>query len=779
MVAEVSDAAKKAAMTVRRIIQKVRVATPETFETLEKELASALEEHGDSLGDQLAKLQEEGNKGLEVAKKRIEQVKNQRKKDEEKAQKPKELLKELSGTYEALEAKTAELNALDKNSDVDALKKAMEDLQAELASFTKATLAFTSKNGAELKAAAATIPAIAAEKKEVDTKVLAKRKEAETALTKAKAVVKAAGEAKAKEESEAKTKLVKEQLAAAKPEIEEQVKEVEEVLETADKDIEAAEAIVYPFSRGRQRHDTEAEILAACTDAESAIELATDSLDTAGKKKPNLAEDNFDEAVKKELEVFVKTASKKATLRIAKFEARLRRCRQLVKTAKGDIEKNKVDRLVKEMKEKLMADIEAAKDISSLDEPLKVAEDKVLPFAKILKVKKEMEAQMAEQVDEAAQAIEHIKESVSAARAGLLPVDDDVDEAVKKELAKIVATETKATVTKLDQIDKRVQRAETLIAKFNAEIKKLKIADEIEAMKPALLEKVKEGASTGAMSVLEELIQTAESLVVPFARGCKADPSEFESLAAAAAEAVEKAQAAVPDAQGEFCPIDESLDEDIKKELLAFIAPEIKKPKIRVGQLMRRLRRCSQIVKSFRADMSMEEDNKIVKVKVKAVKLVREFKDKQGLGSEELIAKFKPAGGLVAEAAFVSFFKENIAGIAAEDCAAIFKTLLSEGSEKLSEDDIKRNFCPFLKVVGATVLSDGLSIGSRALVQLKVGQILELLEGPKAEGDSSKVKRARVKTATGKEGWATMVGSAGTVFLKECPAPAAKDKGAK
>jgi len=786
MVAEIADAARKAATACRRVIQKVRVATPENFETLEKELGAALGEHGDSLGDQLAKLQEEGDKGLEVARKRIEQIKNQRKKDEEKAQKPKELLKELDGTYEALEAKTVELNnEQDGSADLEAIGKLHLELQAEMMSFTKASLAFTSKNGAELRAAAATLPSVAQEFKEVNAKLAAKRKDAETALNKAKATIATAGAVKAKEALEAKSKMLKEQLASAKPELEEQIKEVEELVETADKDIEAAESIVYPFTRGRQRHNSEAEILATCEEAESAISLAQSTVDAAAEKKPSLADDDFDAAVKKELETFLKEGFKKASLKIAKAQARLRRCRQLVKTTKADISKIKIDQLVGAAKGQLLTDLEAAKDLSNLDEPLKVAEDKVLPFVKILagKVTKELEDEMAEQAADATQAVEHIKESVASARAGLCPIDDDVDEEVKKELNKIVAKETKMTVMKLDQIDKRIQRAESLVSRFNAEIKKLKQAEEVEALKPALLEKVREGGSTGAISVLEDLIQTAESLIVPFARGCKLDPSEFEALANVAAEAVEKAQAAVADAQGEFCPIDESLDEDIKKELLAFIAPEIKKPRIRVGQLCRRLRRASQIVKSFRADMAKEGDNKIAKVVAKAVKIVRDFREKQGISSDELFAKFAPADGLVDEAGFQKFLL-NAGGndaIGKEDCAAIFKALLSEGSSQLSEDDIKRAFCPYLKVVGATVLTDGLSIGSsKALKQLKVGQILELLEGPKADGEGTKVKRARVKTLVGgAEGWATMVGSAGSIFLKSCPAPAGKEKSAK
>mmetsp|Transcript_29853 Transcript_29853/g.48160 ORF Transcript_29853/g.48160 Transcript_29853/m.48160 type:complete len:784 (-) Transcript_29853:104-2455(-) len=782
MVAEAADAAKKSAVLVRRIIQKVRVATPEKFETLEKELAAALEEHGDSLGDQLAKVQEEGEKGLEVARKRIEQVKNQRKKEEEKAQRPKELLKELSGTWEALETKTAELVEQESSSDLEAMGKLVEELQAELTNFTKATLAFNAKNGAELKAASATMPTIATEHKEVNAKLVAKKKEAETALIKARATIKKAADEKAKEEQDAKAKVLKEQLDSAKPEIEEQIKEVEDLIDQADKDIQTAESIVYPFSRGRQLRNTEAEILATCEEVESAISVAQSMVDTAAEKKPNLADDDFDEAVRKQLEAFLTEKAKKASLRIARCQARLRRCRQLVKTTKADISKGKIDTLVKEMKEKLLTDIQAATDLSSLDEPLKVAEEKVLPFVKLLagKITQEKEAEMAEPLDEATKAVEHIKESVAVVRDGLCPIDDDVDEEVKKELRKVVANETKATTTKLDQIDKRIQRAESIITRFNAEIKKLKIAEEIEALKPDLLAKVREGSSVGAISTLEDLIATAESLVLPFARGCKADPSEFESLANAAAEAVEKAQAAVPDAQGEFCPIDESLDEDIKKALLAFIAPEIKKPKIRVGQLCRRLRRASQLVKSFRQDIAKEGDNKIAKIKAKAVKFVRDLREKESLTSEDLFKKFSPADGSIDDAGFKKFFQDAGSDIAVEDLAEVFTSLLSEDSTQLKEDDIKRSFCPYLKVIGSTVLTDGLPIGtSKALKQLKVGQILELLEGPKAEAEGSKVKRARVKTLVGgAEGWATMVGSAGTTFLKECPAPAAKEKSA-
>merc|ERR1719478_2122094 len=72
----------------------------------------------------------------------------------------------------------------------------------------------------------------------------------------------------------------------------------------------------------------------------------------------------------------------------------------------------------------------------------------------------------------------------------------------------------------------------------------------------------------------------------------------------------------------------------------------------------------------------------------------------------------------------------------------------------------------FYKVVKATVLTDGVSIKSDTVRRLEVGEPLEVLEGPTSD-EAADVSRVRCKAAKdGKEGWVTVAGNQGTVFLE-------------
>lgn len=331
-------------------------------------------------------------------------------------------------------------------------------------------------------------------------------------------------------------------------------------------------------------------------------------------------------------------------------------------------------------------------------------------------------------------------------------------------------------------MEARLVRAENLITKYRGEAAKRRQAVLIEELKPVLLEKIKNNDGE-AVQEFEELVITAERSVLPFARGCKAPPSEFNALADKATASVDLAKAAADTARGAVCPIDdlvdEGLDDEVKKELLKFIKPEIKKTQFRIGFSERRLRRCSQLIKSFRADILKKLGQRAEKVRVLVVRLLRELRQKDDLSVEQLFSRFSPVDGFIDEAAFQRFLKDAGADdeMPPEDRSAVFRSCLKEGQSQLNLEDLNRLVSTFMKVVSATSLMDGLSISSsKALKTLKVGQVLEVLEGPKAD-DSSGLSRVRVKLiADGVEGWATTAGNAGTIFLKECDAPIAKEK---
>jgi len=329
----------------------------------------------------------------------------------------------------------------------------------------------------------------------------------------------------------------------------------------------------------------------------------------------------------------------------------------------------------------------------------------------------------------------------------------------------------------LARFDARLTRVEKLIATYRGNLKKNQQAELLNQLKPELMEKVKSGSGE-SVQILEDLVKAAELDVEPFYRGCKAPVSECSDIADKAANSVELAKNAAADARVEACPIDESLDEEVKKELQLFVKAEIKKSSLRIGILERRMHRCSQLVKSFRADIMKKQGQRIGEVKVKVIAMIRKLKADEVLNTQQLFARFSPAEGLVDEDGFQQFFKDAGVGddIPSEDIAATFASFLREGSSQMNEKDFKKIASTYMKVVKATSLTNGLSVSSsKALKQLKVGQVLEVLEGPEKD-DSIKRVRVKMTSAGGVEGWATVMGNAGGVFLKDCDAPAPQKK---
>merc|ERR1719343_830754 len=84
------------------------MATPENFGDLTVELSEELIQQAEELGDEEhLKLQDEADKGLIMGQKRVDQVLEKRQKEEEEAERPRELLKEYENLISDFEAKVA------------------------------------------------------------------------------------------------------------------------------------------------------------------------------------------------------------------------------------------------------------------------------------------------------------------------------------------------------------------------------------------------------------------------------------------------------------------------------------------------------------------------------------------------------------------------------------------------------------------------------------------------------------------------------------------------
>ncbi|CAE7721073.1 unnamed protein product, partial [Symbiodinium pilosum] len=162
---------QRSTLAIRRVIQKVRLASPETFEEVQKELQEILRVELENTGSQKERIKEESEKGLEQARKRLDSIKEQRQKEldkktaEEKKRleqqaKTDELLQELNGLVEAAEAGVSRLKELaeplsdkikDSVKEVEACALAVEEAGSDAKTATKACTDFVLVHGNDIK----------------------------------------------------------------------------------------------------------------------------------------------------------------------------------------------------------------------------------------------------------------------------------------------------------------------------------------------------------------------------------------------------------------------------------------------------------------------------------------------------------------------------------------------------------------------------------------------------------------------------------------------------
>lgn len=106
---------QRALLSVRRVVQKLKLAKPETFEELAKELKTVLSTEEMHLGSQREKLQEEAEKALVHARERVQQLKHAEKTGEHvnaKLEEARQRLVELKGLAEVADSKLKQLQSV-------------------------------------------------------------------------------------------------------------------------------------------------------------------------------------------------------------------------------------------------------------------------------------------------------------------------------------------------------------------------------------------------------------------------------------------------------------------------------------------------------------------------------------------------------------------------------------------------------------------------------------------------------------------------------------------
>lgn len=299
---------------------------------------------------------------------------------------------------------------------------------------------------------------------------------------------------------------------------------------------------------------------------------------------------------------------------------------------------------------------------------------------------------------------------------------------------------------------------------------------QLEEMKTSLRAKIAE-VDESAASVEEKVKQTEEL-------GKPLSPKEIKNkksqeILSLADEVEAKLQEAKPAAE-ELQKDALALKDDINAELLTWIMAESKPVVAKASQFLARCQFINTQLTKARADAKLKDVAELRKMETQVVAMLKYHQQAKSLTVDELFAAVSKNEDAVEKTCFVKFLKtcekkqpaEGEAEKAAPelsdaDAERAFVYLAdNKESESISKDRMMSLIRTYMKVIKDTVMTGSVSIKSDTKRRLEVGEALEILGSPTAEGEVEEVNRVLCKAVKDNlEGWVTISGNKGGNFL--------------
>ncbi|CAE7593644.1 unnamed protein product [Symbiodinium natans] len=417
-----------------------------------------------------------------------------------------------------------------------------------------------------------------------------------------------------------------------------------------------------------------------------------------------------------------------------------------------------------------------------------VCEKKAEPFIGIPKLKVPKgkdENEMLSLAQELDEMVGSACDGVSSARSTLSSqtAKIEVEDAIKQDVEQYVQDQTKRLKIRLGQLDRRISRVRNLVSNYQKDLQNDKNAEIIRDLKAKALDLIEE-------SKLEERVEEASAAVKDAegqsekirAMDSMPEPEMKEGLQ----QLEDKYQAArekLDQVTEMLCPV-KDVDDDVRVTLCKHVLSQKSSLKTKLLFLEQRLKRLQGVMEKGRLVMKKKELNRTHGIHVKALKVMDLFReDQSGKGLEGLISQDVFAimdadkDGLVGKDDFRSFFTEvmDLADDTArktfpslEELDELYDSSLPAGETGLSLGVVERLLIRYVQVIRPTTMTHNSEIVMGEVVrEVKIGEILEVLQGPIPCGQL-KILRLLVRaTSDSAVGWTTMTGNAGSVFLKE------------
>jgi len=239
--------------------------------------------------------------------------------------------------------------------------------------------------------------------------------------------------------------------------------------------------------------------------------------------------------------------------------------------------------------------------------------------------------------------------------------------------------------------------------------------------------------------------------------------TEIREVAAAADELVKQAGNELMQALGKLKKVED--DCQPTPELHDIERREVPRLKQRHSRSQVRCEKILAAVKAAQEKAVQKAYAELESQRAECVKAMRALMNSKGKNGVQFFADIDGDAALK-EGKFVELLK-GLPDMTFEDGEAekIFRHIAGE-EEEISKEKFLEHIRLYYKCVKSTVLSEDVSIRSKTIRRLEVGEVLEALEGP-AKEEGANVNRVRCLCVQDEAtGWATIAGNQGTAFLE-------------
>jgi len=241
---------------------------------------------------------------------------------------------------------------------------------------------------------------------------------------------------------------------------------------------------------------------------------------------------------------------------------------------------------------------------------------------------------------------------------------------------------------------------------------------------------------------------------------------------------VDKATEKVTEANKELSELAE-LEATVEEELKQWFDIEKKKLSEKIKSLEASLLKATATVSRFREDANRKEAIELKNFSLKALSKLKTHQKETKMSISALFSAIDTSEkGAIHPENFVAYMMklsevkpgsdEKKDSLTEEELTRVFKIFDEEKEGSISSDTFKGIMRVMMKVVKDVAITETFCIkDTKTVRRLDLGEVIEVVDGPRKE-EATDVTRVHARAMSdGAEGWVTIEGNHGTVFLKE------------